>query len=96
MTVNAHRTYAAPLSERTLFAWQGMVMQLSASKYMAITGASPATATRDLVDLVETGALNREGEHRHARYHPATQVKEPQRIVIDPRGGVVTGGSGGG
>lgn len=41
---------------------------LSAGNYMKITGASSATATRDLADLVAKGALRREGERRHARY----------------------------
>jgi len=41
---------------------------LSAGNYITITGASPATATRDLADLVEKGALRREGERRYARY----------------------------
>lgn len=41
---------------------------LSAGNYITITGASPATATRDLSDLLSKGALIRAGEHRHARY----------------------------
>jgi Fic family protein len=41
---------------------------LSAGTYATITGASPATTTRDLMDLVEKGALIRVGERRHARY----------------------------
>ena len=41
---------------------------LSAGNYATITGTSPATATRDLSDLVEKGALIRSGERRHARY----------------------------
>jgi Fic family protein len=41
---------------------------LSAGNYLTITGTSPATATRDLQDLVELGALRREGELRYARY----------------------------
>lgn len=41
---------------------------LSASNYQKITGASPATATRDLVGLVELGVLKRTGENRNARY----------------------------
>ncbi|MGO8759865.1 MAG: Fic family protein [Terracidiphilus sp.] len=41
---------------------------LSASKYRTITGASPATTTRDLADLTEKGALIRTGERKHARY----------------------------
>lgn len=41
---------------------------LSAGNYRTITGASAATATRDLADLVENGALVRSGERKHARY----------------------------
>lgn len=46
----------------------GFAGGLSAEKYIAITGTSPATATRDLHDLVEKGALTRTGERRHTRY----------------------------
>lgn len=41
---------------------------LSAENYIRITGTSRATATRDLQDLVEKGALTRTGEFRHTRY----------------------------
>lgn len=41
---------------------------LSAENYIAITGTSRATATRDLQQLVEIGALSRTGERRHTRY----------------------------
>jgi Fic family protein len=41
---------------------------LSAANYMTITGAPPATATRDLVALVGLGALLRTGEHKSTRY----------------------------
>lgn len=41
---------------------------LSAEKYIAITKASRATATRDLADLVLKGALIKTGELRHTRY----------------------------
>lgn len=41
---------------------------LSAGNYSTITGASPATTTRDLAGLVEKGALLRTGERKHARY----------------------------
>ena len=41
---------------------------LSAENYIRITGTSRATATRDLQDLVEKGALTRTGELRHTRY----------------------------
>ena len=42
---------------------------LSAGKYSTITGASPATTTRDLSDLVAKGALVREGERRYDQSH---------------------------
>ena len=41
---------------------------LSAENYIAITKATRATATRDLTDLVEKGALVKTGELRHTRY----------------------------
>lgn len=36
--------------------------------YQSITGAPPATARRDLVELVALGGLRRTGELRGARY----------------------------
>ncbi len=42
---------------------------LSAANYLSITGTSSATATRDLKDLVDKGALKRTGELKTARYH---------------------------
>jgi Fic family protein len=41
---------------------------LSAENYLAITKTSRATATRDLKELVEWGALVKTGELRHTRY----------------------------
>lgn len=41
---------------------------LSAEKYISITKTSRATATRDLIDLVQKGALVKSGELRHTRY----------------------------
>jgi len=41
---------------------------LSAENYISITRVSRATATRDLQDLVEKGALVRSGTLRHTRY----------------------------
>lgn len=46
----------------------GFAGGLSAGNYRTITGAALATVTRDLVDLVEKGALLRTGERRYARY----------------------------
>lgn len=47
---------------------EGFKGGLSAEKYIAITKASRATATRDLAELVKLGALVRTGELRHTRY----------------------------
>jgi Fic family protein len=41
---------------------------LSAEKYIAITGCSRATATRDLAELVDLGALFKTGDLRYSRY----------------------------
>jgi Fic family protein len=42
---------------------------LSAENYIRISKTSRATATRDLGDLVEKGALTKAGELRHTRYY---------------------------
>lgn len=47
----------------------GFVGGLSAYNYRTITEAASATATRDLAELVELGALERVGERRYTRYH---------------------------
>jgi Fic family protein len=47
---------------------EGFKGGMSAGNYSTITGASPATTTRDLADLVEKAALIRTGERKHARY----------------------------
>jgi Fic family protein len=59
---------------------------LSAGNYATITGASPATTTRDLADLVEKCALLREGERRHARYHLAIPIRKVSPVVVDAQG----------
>lgn len=41
---------------------------LSAENYIAITKTTRATATRDLTELVEKGALVKTGVLRHTRY----------------------------
>jgi Fic family protein len=46
---------------------------LSAENYISITDTSRATATRDLQQLVEIGALTRRGERRHTRYSLSLQ-----------------------
>jgi Fic family protein len=44
---------------------------------MAITGTSPATATRDLADLVVKGELTGRRERRHTRYWLDIQCAGP-------------------
>jgi Fic family protein len=65
---------------------EGFKGGLSAGNYASISGASPATATRDLADLVEKGALLRVGERRHARYHIAIAATKVSPVSIDERG----------
>jgi Fic family protein len=59
---------------------------LSAGKYTTITGASPATTTRDLADLVAKGALRREGERRYARYHLSVPLRPVPHVVLTEQG----------
>lgn len=65
---------------------EGFKGGLSAGKYSTITGASPATATRDLADLTEKGALIREGERRHARYRLGVPLRPVPHVSVDERG----------
>lgn len=48
---------------------QGFKGGLSADNYISITNTSRATATRDLQDLVEKGALMQSGERKGTRYY---------------------------
>jgi Fic family protein len=68
---------------------EGFKGGLSASNYAKITGASPATTTRDLTGLVERGALVRTGELRHARYHLNLKLQPPRSITINQRGEIL-------
>ncbi|MHA7774687.1 Fic family protein [Roseibium sp. M-1] len=47
---------------------EGFKGGLSADNYMAITGATRPTTTRDLADLVQKSALIKTGERRYTRY----------------------------
>ncbi len=47
---------------------EGFKGGLSAANYKTITGASPATVTRDLQELVSIEALTKTGELKHTRY----------------------------
>ena len=62
---------------------------LSAGKYSTITGASPATATRDLGDLTEKCALVREGEKKGVRYTLGVPLKLVPRISVSEHGELV-------
>jgi Fic family protein len=62
---------------------------LSAGNYTAITKASAATATRDLGDLVEKGALVRSGELKHVRYHLTVPNRTVKRVSVGKGGELV-------
>ena len=62
---------------------------LSAGKYCTITAASPATATRDLADLVEKGALLREGERRYARYRLSVPLRPARHVTLTEKGELI-------
>jgi len=68
---------------------EGFKGGLSAGNYSTITGASPATATRDLADLVAKGALVRAGERRHARYYLAVPLRVVRQVTLNERGELV-------
>jgi Fic family protein len=70
---------------------EGFKGGLTAGNYISITGASAATATRDLADLVSKGALIREGERRHARYHIAVPLRRVAPVALDQRGELTLG-----
>lgn len=65
---------------------EGFKGGMSAGKYSTITGASPATTTRDLADLTEKGALVREGERRHARYRLSVPLRHVPHIWVNEHG----------
>ena len=54
---------------------------MTAKKYIAITSASIATATRDLADLTERGALVAEGTFRDRRYHLSLRLRPATLIA---------------
>ncbi len=68
---------------------EGFKGGMSAGKYATITGASPATTTRDLTDLVEKGVFVREGELRHARYLLTVPLRPVAQVTLNDRGEVV-------
>jgi Fic family protein len=67
----------------------GFVGGLSAGKYATIAEASPATATRDLVELVALGALLRTGERKHTRYQLAIPLRPVTPVALNEHGDLV-------
>jgi Fic family protein len=68
---------------------------LSAGKYITIAGASPATTTRDLADLVAKGALLGEGERRYARYRLSVPLRSVAHVILSERGELTAEGAAG-
>ncbi len=60
----------------------GFVGGLSAGNYSALTGAAPATATRDLADLVNKNALRKTGEKKASRYWLSLPFKPVAAVSI--------------
>ena len=65
---------------------EGFKGGLSAGNYATITGASSASTTRDLADMVAKGALVRTGELRHARYFITIPLRQVSAVTIDKHG----------
>jgi Fic family protein len=53
-----------------------------------ITGVTTATTTRDLADLVQKGALIRQGERRYARYYLPFPLRPTSAVAIDEKGAI--------
>jgi len=68
---------------------EGFQGGMSAGNYISITGASQSTATRDLADLAEKGALARVGELKRTRYRLNVPLKPMTRVTINSQGEVV-------
>jgi Fic family protein len=68
---------------------EGFKGGMSAGKYITITGASPATTTRDLAELTMKGALTREGERRHARYKLRVPLRPVAHVSLSEHGELI-------
>jgi len=62
---------------------EGFTGGLSAGNYRSITGAAPATATRDLSDLVALDVLRRTGERKATRYHLCLPLKPIATVKVE-------------
>ncbi|MGA7235545.1 MAG: hypothetical protein WBY44_07690 [Bryobacteraceae bacterium] len=67
---------------------EGFKGGLSAGNYAGITGATTATTTPDLADLVHKEALIRKGERRYARYYLPIPLRPVLAIAIDEKGAI--------
>ena len=56
---------------------------MSAANYMRLTGATTASTTRDLRDLVEKGAFTRIGERKSTRYFLAMDLHLVTTVTVD-------------
>src|SRR5262249_19635716 len=65
---------------------EGFQGGLSAGNYVTITGASTATATRDLAAMVEKAALRRRGERWHARYTVEVPLRPVTAVTVGENG----------
>ncbi len=82
------RGHINPRQERALLRLfaagpDGFTGGLSAANYMSITDASSATATRDLVELTQMGALKRTGDRKGTRYHLDIPATPAQSLTAD-------------
>jgi len=68
---------------------EGFKGGFSAGNYATITGATSATATRDLADMVEKGAVVPSGERCHARYRADIPLRTVPSVTIDGRGEIL-------
>lgn len=68
---------------------EGFKGGLSAANCTTSTGAPSATVTRDLADMVATGALTRTGERPYTRYFLTMPLRTVPSIEIDSHGELV-------
>ncbi|WP_174872545.1 hypothetical protein [Piscirickettsia salmonis] len=61
---------------------EGFQGGLSAANYIALTGATTATTTRDLQGLVEKGVLTRDGIRKATRYYLAINLSQIETITV--------------
>jgi Fic family protein len=94
MMQQAHNMWAAkgwPQRQADGYAFAIQTGQITRSDYMEITGVSPATASRDLAELVEAKVFTAEGKTRTRVYYPlalgpessSDPPEEQMRLLVD-------------